>query len=77
MSVFGKEVSELLGVTMEKIMADEYRPVEENLLQYWATTPIGGSGLSTKMQSTLKNMAREVLKSRGIAVKTYEEAHGR
>lgn len=41
-------------------------PVER--LQYWATQPIGGSGLSVSIQKDLKVMATEILESRGISI---------
>lgn len=46
----------------------------ENILQYWATYPVGGSGMSVSAQVLLKNLSQEVLESRGIEIaKTHEE----
>ncbi len=43
-------------------------PLTENYLQYWAINPIGGSGLSIRIQGMLRSMAREILQNRGIAI---------
>lgn len=43
-------------------------PVEVDLLQYWATYPVGGSGLGIGMQTMIKKMAREILGHRGVEI---------
>lgn len=39
-------------------------PVTQEVLEYWSTQPVGGSGLSVSIQQTLKNMAIELLEAR-------------
>lgn len=53
---------------MSKKKPEPLTEVPVDRLQHWATYPIGGSGLSTSIQTDLKLMAQEILKSRGIPV---------
>ncbi len=44
------------------------KPVDAEVLQYWANHHVGGSGLSVSLQSMIKKMAREILEHRGIDI---------
>jgi len=51
--------------------------VPDDVITFWANYQIGGSGMSTSTQSTLRNMARMIYKERGIDYKTIEYSIGR
>lgn len=53
---------------MGKKDLDPATEVPTDLLQYWATYPVGGSGMGVNTQNTLKFMAREILRHRGIEI---------
>jgi len=38
--------------------------VGSDILQYWADSNVGGSGMGVSIQSMIKNMAREILRHR-------------
>lgn len=40
-----------------------------DILQYWATSNVGGSGMGVSIQQMIKNMAREILEHRNLPVR--------
>ena len=39
-------------------------PVSQEMLEYWANYPVGGSGMGISTQQMIKNMAKEILEAR-------------
>jgi len=58
-----------------KVTIDDYALVSDDKLRYWATMPVGGSGMSVSIQRELKSMANEICIARGLGCQKEKPWH--